>query len=309
LKKKILNIGLFVLFVFILDRSASFLLEYLYKKNKDINIISHYFNMTAPEILILGNSQVQQNIDPGFFKKRTYSLGFAASELGLQESLLDMIIKRGKKPEVLLLNVDPSFFLKSVKYNGTDVKFIKYYYNKEESVRSHINAISPFERFKYFFDVYRFNGIFFYTLKRGLTGESVPYFKNGYLPLEAHVSDSLRLSGLDRVIPPGEEFDPLKLVYLDHIIEQCKRNNIRLICYTSSLFGKYRLSNLTVSNQLANYLSLKETPYINYVSNNIRELDRPVYWNDLLHMNKMGTDIQSKDLQEKLEIILNKSQK
>jgi hypothetical protein len=305
LRKKILNIGLFVLLVFILDRSASFFLEHIYRKNKDINIISHYLNMSAPEILILGNSQVQQNIDPGFLKKRSYSLGFAASELGLQETLLDLIIKKGKKPEVLLLNVDPSFFTKSVKYNGTDVKFIKYYYDKDESVRYHIDAISPFERLKYIFDVYRFNGIFFYTLKRGLTGESPAYFKNGYLPIQPDISDSLRVSNSDRVIPPGEEFDSLKLVYLDHIIEQCKKDNIRLICYTSSLFGKYRLSNLSVSKQLQNYFSLKEVPYINYVSNTIKELNHPGYWNDPLHMNKMGTDIQSKDIQEKLKTILN----
>lgn len=281
------------------------MLSYLYLKNRSGQSggkINYFLRLEPkPEVLIMGNSRALYQIIPdSFANANIYNLCHAGMDDCFQLGLLHYIIKSNKAPKVILLQIDPEYYIKKEddkEFISTDIQHLKYYYNKDSLVKFHINQMSPFEKFKNAIPLYKFNGRVISLLKNLIVSDNKVDKFRGFVKVAPTKFDSINTinSFKERAPKKKFEFNPENTKYLKDFIAICKQNDIQLICFTSPHY-KYNKDyyshlksniDLVLANNNIAYIDFDEQVQVTKL------LTSPVYWKDCMHLNLHGAAIES----------------
>lgn len=302
MKRKLKFIFILAISIWLVDLLLFHSINYMYKRmmvGQSGGKINYYLEKTnVKHLLIMGNSRVYNQIIPDSIDVDSYNLGHAGMKQSFQTGLLSILEKRNKIPHTVLLHLEPSEISEGA--NDKSIQKLKYYYGINEDVTHYINKISFYERFKFAFKTYRFNGQLLNIIKTCFfstnDGEDVLY--KGWRRITSTGRDSLNVMYSQREYAKQEVpvFDKNNIESLVRFINICKRNNVRIICFTSPEF-KPQKTEIENSKKLQEELTKLKIQYINYLVNPIPELiGKPSFWKDAMHLNENGAAIESRDL-------------
>ena len=257
----------------------------------------------------MGDSRAFYQINPDSFKMKTYNLSHAGMGQSFQTGLLNVLDQEKKLPPIILLHINLEEYIKNeAAENPFDVQNLKYYHGKNKLVTDYIDEISEFEKYKYYFELYRYNGRVINLVKNLIETKQTNDFGNGYIAVGAGDRDSINivLYAEKETENKSAVFNYDRLKHLNKFLEICIRNKVKLICFTSPFYNKWNF-NITASNVLDSVFKTKNIEYINYAVQPVPMLEKhPFFWKDTGHLNHHGAKIESGDLSKQVNEILKK---
>ncbi|MBJ6108274.1 hypothetical protein JAO73_04580 [Hymenobacter sp. BT523] len=256
--------------------------------------INQYLAMPkVPAMLIMGNSRARYQVDPDSFAVPSYSLCHAGMGQVFQTGLLDVLQLQKKLPPVIMLHVDFEEYMGED--NTEDIGNLRYYYNKIPSITKEIDGISRYEKVKYLFQFYRYNGRIINTLKNYVQSRNYTYTGNGYQKLAPLVYDTATFRQ-PALSPPNARVHRASLRHLEAFIATCKQNRVKLMCFTSpylSPHGYAKAAGFTIDS----LMRVEHVPYFNAAAHPLPVLlNHANYWQDGDHLNELGAGYLSQQL-------------
>ena len=304
LKKILTWLLIIILSVFMLDRTASFILDKLYSKTligQSGGKINYYLNKSAiPDVVIMGDSRAYYEVNPDSFRCTCFNLAHAGMDDCFQLGLIDLLIQQHKTPKIILLHVEPYFLVykDSLPFYSQDILTLKYFYGINDTITNLVNHISRFEKWKYALKSYRYNGRIISLIKNYKTTISTPnYATNGFDFVPASKSDSMTTEmSANKQLEGAVYFNRSKTRYLESIIKLAKQNGIRLVFFTSPYFYKLNMDYIKPGRIfLDSIASANKISYLDYSDIKMnKEFQNPSYWTDAEHLNENGAGLFSK---------------
>ncbi|MBF9222137.1 hypothetical protein [Hymenobacter ruricola] len=256
--------------------------------------INQYLAMPqTPAMLIMGNSRARYQVDPDSFVVPTYSLCHAGMGQVFQTGLLDVLRLHKKLPPAILLHVDFEEYMDAD--NTEDVGNLRYYYHKVPSITSEINGISKYERVKYLFQFYRYNGRTINTLKNYLQSINYSYAGNGYQKSPPVLGDTATFR-MPAPSPVNPRVHRANLRHLESFIKRCKSNQVKLLCFTSPYLSPHSYA-ATAARSIDSLLRTQHVPYLNVAAHTPPILmHHAKLWQDGDHLNELGATCLSHEL-------------
>lgn len=281
-------------------------LSFLYLKNKvgQSGGKVNYYMKLKPEtdLLILGNSRALYQIIPdSFHYENTYNLCHAGMDDCFQLGLLHYVLSHNKKPQTILLQIDPEFYSKTdqkAAFVSTDIQHLKYYYDKDSIVRYHINQMSAYEKYKNYIPLYKYNGTVISLFKNFLNSSKVGTDKlKGFTKVLPTKMDSINTVNAFNVNSPKQKYvyDVERTKYLFDIIAVCKQYNVQLICFTSPHYKYNKTYYAELKSNLDALFEQHQIRYIDFDENAslLSQIESPNYWKDHMHLNLRGGALES----------------
>ncbi|CAN5287061.1 hypothetical protein BH09BAC2_BH09BAC2_03240 [soil metagenome] len=307
MKKVFTGAMLFIVAVLIADRLLFFAIDILYKRTYigqeggDIN--KYLKDPITPELVIMGSSTAKFQVNPDSFPVKAANLAHSMTTDCYQAGLLSLMVKHKKAPRNILLSVWPrNYQLTGIDRQSEDILFLKYYYDQSDFIRTQINNISRFERCKYVFASYKFNGMLTNVLKYYYRGRKINTDKYFFQYQESSVNDSLNTIAAVAARNKVRAKNPaplsrLQMGYLVGFIDSCKKNNINLMCYYMPQLQEDTILVKNASIFLDSIFAVKQIPYLKFNEVNLSQVfNNPAFWSDGEHVNYKGGSIQSKML-------------
>lgn len=297
MRQSFLFINLWVVLIMGADLAVTKLFDSIYEQMQTGQTggeINHYLSLTKlPPVLIIGNSRARYQVDPDSFALPTYSLCHAGMGQIFQTGLLHVLAQEKKLPLIIMLHVDLVEYVGDD--NPEDIGNLRYYYRKNKYVTEYINNISRFERIKYIFKFYRYNGRVISTIKNFIQSRELIAKINGYQPLVAIPNDSTTF--LEQANPKLQlQFHYRNLRYLQDFLAICQRNNIKVLCFTSPYFSARAFTPIAV-HPIDSLLRAKHIPYFNAALHPLPTLAHHArFWQDIDHLNQQGAGYLSRQL-------------
>lgn len=146
------------------------------------------------DTLIIGSSRVNTMINPNLLGKKVTNLSKPAKHFYYSVSVADLLYQYRRLPKkTLIVNIElEDVFIETEERLIEDVCYLKYYYGKNDFITSTINERGIFERLKFIFSSYRFNGENFKLLTNPLQ-DICDKSENGFFPLIKGKNDKKRL--------------------------------------------------------------------------------------------------------------------
>ena len=270
--------------------------------------INHYLSLPEqPRLVIMGNSRAYYQVIPDSFAVPTYNLCHAGMSQVFQTGLLNVIVTAGRLPQTILLHLDPPEYTNAGE-QLTDIQNLKHYYGRDTTVTRLVGQISSYERYKFLFDSYRYNGRVINLVKNAAQSgrTDVARLGNGYEAIAASDRDSLTTiySARRDTANPTARFHPERLRYLLQFLTMCRAQQVRVIGFTSPLYARPP-HELTVCREFGRFLRAEGVPYIDYVNQPLAAVQgRPSLWKDSHHLNERGAQLQSQDLARRVNVLL-----
>jgi len=314
MKKIILfSFGLLACTIF-LDRVLAWSMDAIYpeiKSGESGGAINYFLALEEnPDFLIMGNSRAHHHVIPDSFELNTFNLSHNGMALPFQAGLISILKSQQKMPKVLLLQIEPSFFLNRSDLDERDAQFLKYFYGKNELVTEYINRISTNEKIKYFFKLYRYNGKIFGLLlnyfKSKNRKEKLNY--DGFEPLEYNPKDTIRLNNEIKKLEKIKHskrvmtIDSIALSYVQDVLDMCEEADTKIIFFTAPYYWDQNSEQGKLN--LQQYFDERDILYFNYNTIILPELKKKKFWMDGTHLNIKGTKILTSDLKKRLHSIL-----
>jgi hypothetical protein len=310
--KRFVSFALTIIFFLILvDKGAVLILDHFYSKMKTGQTggkINYYLSLKdSIDLLVMGNSRALYQIIPDSFNMPAFNLSHAGMSQSFQTGLLSVLEENKKLPEIIALHIEPQEFT-GVTHN-LDIQNLKYYYGKDSIVTAYISQLSHFEKLKFTFGLYRYNGRLITLSKNYLQTLLYGASGNGYEAITHSERDSVNTlySSKKQLDHLEEKFNYDQLGYLMTFINICKRNDVTLICFTSPHFrGEHQYARS--SHTLDSLLQRNSIAYVNYTEHAIAPLDlNASLWKDAHHLNHSGATIESGLLAQAVRTILENS--
>lgn len=300
MQRLFLFIGLFVLSAVGIDFGFSKLFDSFYNQMRigqtggEINLYLARPNKT--EVLIMGNSRARYQVDPDSFAVPTYSLCHAGMGQVFQTGLLEVLALKNKLPESILLHVDLEEYAKDD--NLEDIGNLRYYYGKLPIITEQIDSISTFEKMKYLFRFYRYNGRVISTVKNFVQTKMVAANTgNGYQALAPIMTDTTTFNASVSAVPnKALRFHYDNLSHLQKFLSICKSKNIKVLCFTSPYFSPRDYTALAL-RPIDSLLRTQQIPYFNAMEHPLPVLlHHASFWLDAEHLNQLGAGYYSQQL-------------
>jgi hypothetical protein len=301
-----------IVLLIVCDRSLGYLFDYFYKHTKTGQTggkINYYLSLPqTPEWVIMGNSRALYQIIPDSFARPTYNLCHAGMHQIFQTGLLTQMEKEGKMPPLILLHIEPDEFM-GEQFNR-DIQNLKYYHSKNEWITRELNMLSSYEKVKFLFACYRYNGRVISLMKNYIQTMRSPVASNGYMAIEPTATDSATtMYSLQQKHPiVAETINEQQWSYLNEFIGRCQKNGTQVICFTSPIYSYHHKSS-SGAQELESRLQNMGVPYINYLKKNIPSLQQKAsLWKDRHHLNHAGAQFESSVLADDVDDILRQPQ-
>ena len=311
MKRFFLYLAVVTVAVVAADRLLAVVYDALYRRTligQTGGKINRYLSLPeTPKLVVMGNSRAFYQVIPDSFAVPTYSLCHAGMSQVFQTGLLSVMASAERLPPTILLHLDVPEYT-AAQEQLTDIQNLKFYYRRDTTVTRLIRRISPYERHKYFFDTYRYNGRVINLLKNAAQSAITPtdQLGNGYEAIAASSVDSVAtiLSARRDVADSAARFHPERLRHLRQFLAMCRANHVRVIGFTSPLYARSP-HELTACRALGRFLRAEGVPYIDYVNQPLASLQgRPTLWKDSHHLNELGARLQSQDLARRVNVLL-----
>lgn len=308
MKRFALYFLLFAAILVVADRVLARVCDYLYSRTltgQTGGKLNHYLSLEPrPTLVVMGNSRAYYQVIPDSFGVPTYNLCHAGMSQVFQTGLLDVLAQQERLPKAVLLHLDPYDYTSATEAI-TDIQNLKYYFRTNPTVARYTREISVYEPYKYWLDLYRYNGRIISLAKNYLQTRRTPADRlgNGYDRIAPTPLDSLNTIYSARKDPQEAKvrFHYDRLRHLDAFLEICRRRNVRVVAFTSPVFEP-AASVSRACQTLDSVLNARQVPYIDYVNQPLPLLQRRLtYWKDNRHLNELGAKVQSHDLARRVQ--------
>lgn len=296
----------FLIVLFLVDRSVYFAMNQVYQATRTGQTggkLNLYLSSGSEfDAIILGNSRSLYQVNPDSFNCATFNLSHAGAKLSYQLGVISILKSNNKLPSTILLHVDPDDLI--VLDTNKEMKKLKYFYLKDSFITEAINNISATEKLKFILRMYRFNGQIASLLKNFFATKMGHYRNDGYEVLPQRAQDSITTiysaAALRQSEPSLTKLHQLPT--LERILSFCKREDIRVICFTSPIFGETPARYFETSKKIQALLTKNGVEYINLIETPIEEIQHsPSYWRDAFHLNELGARYESSVLSDRLK--------
>jgi hypothetical protein len=290
--KSLQFVFLLVLFTIILDFAFGKLYSTLYftEKSKKIDRLIHSAIGTNEEILIFGSSRAYHHYNPEIFEKKLgmscFNVGQGGQNIYYHLALLKSAIKR-KKTKVAILDIISIDFEKTDGFHDKEkLGVLLPFVHHSDIFHETVLMRSESEKLKLLSSIYLFNS------------KQLDILRN---IISLKRSDRKGYVGLDRVwdLPIASKkanainFDNEKMKALLEFIELCKLNEIELYIFISPFYMISEKSDYALLQKFL--LKGKDIKIFNYESD-INFLEKPKYFADPAHLNKIGAGIYSHEI-------------
>ncbi len=305
MKKIVIAVVLFFAVVKVMDIIIFMTLKYFYnhtyvgQDGGDIN--KYLLDSNHPELVIMGSSTTKFQVNPDSFPVKSCNLARAMTTDCYQLGLLSLMIQHNRAPKNILLSLWPRNYVTAnpKEKQPEDILFLRYYYNGSDYVKTEINNISYFEKYKFLLSSYRFNGTVANVLRYYVqTQRSNPseYFFKYQAP---NTNDSINVLAIKKMRKPNKEGKSLTLSnlqpqYLSRFIDTCAKYNINLMCYYMPMLDEDTVLIKKGVDVMDKMIADKNIPLLKFTEQNAPSIfSHTGYWVDGEHMNEKGGAIQS----------------
>lgn len=295
MKKFILRICLFALFLFIIDKGFYYFLDKAPKLEYDQRLEQVINGKVNKELIVLGSSRGAGNIIASQIQNETkltsYNLSYPGSNVLFHEFILKSLLKFNKKPKKIIFSIDnPSEFLeeKSLLFRFDRLyPLSKYnYINKELVDREERNLLS------WVFCLGRLNKTSF-SLKQVSAPVENPILTCGSMPFIKKLPNAkMEFSNTVETYDANKELSE-KLQAFKNIQSICKENNIQLIFVFSP---NYKTFNTNFEKRFRK-LMLPENEILVYDKTN-PIYKKEAYYFDVSHLMKNGATVFTNEIVE-----------
>ncbi len=301
-----------ILIVISTDQIMGLYMSSLYEKNYydhangDVNKL---LKGNTADTVIIGSSRVYTMINPKIIGKNISLVSKPSKHSYYNIAIVDLMNQHKKMPKkMLIFNIEVEDVYESVKPKLiNDVCYLKYYYYSNDFIRGIINQKASFEKFKYIFSSYRFNGENF-TLVTNSFQNIHNTSSNVFTPLDKSPNDNERLrKGIEEMKALKlTELNPDFLIKMNHLIEICKKNSVKLVLlYGPNYFMPKKFKE--ARSIIAEFCLKNELEFLDFSNENQKRFKDKDLWFDHIHLNKIGAEKYSLLLKKELSALTKKS--
>lgn len=249
------------------------------------------------EIVLLGSSRCYHHFNPQVFED---SLGLSCYNCGERRmGILFMYdrfrtILKNHIPQVVIYEVTPDYDLFVENDKSVYIKDLRPYYWTDDYARVIIDSISSTEKYKMLSRLYCYNGKVIDII------EALIAKKENYNKGQNPKIGKYNIEAIPTGTENEKEYDPLKLYYINKLIDDCTENNIQLVFSSSPLLGE-RQGN--VFDNFAELCVKKRAVFLNHYFDKSFSL-APSLYSDAVHLNKVGSDRYSAIIASELKNII-----
>lgn len=234
MKKTILLIASLLVATFALDRAVGLAFDYIHRHPRG-GTTAHQrriISATHAPVLVFGSSRARHHYIPEAMAAR---LGCPVLNCGEDGNGIFLayaywhFVRQRYTPRLIVYDVMPAFDLSSGYDNHRYLGPLRAEY-RDTTVRRIFADIDPTERYKMQSHAYRYNSTFVQYLRDYLR-PSHDLTPTGFQPLHGRV-DTTTLTP-----EPRREVDPLKLAYMERLIEETRAQGTRLVFVVSPFYN------------------------------------------------------------------------
>ena len=306
MKKTIQLLLILAIAFFVVDRLVCLGLEQIDERvftGQSVGKVNHFLSIKdSVDLLVFGSSRANHHIVNNMLSTSSFNMGVDGTRIGYSAALISTL---KKKKQTILVHVDQDRFFNS-DYDGSDMLSLINLTKRNDELNWFIND--------FFFDEiylskiinsYIYNGKALGVLKNFVVPGYNYRLYNGYDPLvpseeqkkvfEKMVKFKSSEDLYDEYLSTDIEINPVIDVFINRIIQSCKKNDARLIFLSSpTLIERNRKIDLTIKK----YFESKDVSYYDYSC--FFERFNAAYWKDFTHMSEVGANAFSKALKEEL---------
>ncbi len=287
LKKTLLVVITLLLIDQLVGRSLMWINEGTMKGDYGRN--TYIATQACQDILIFGSSRAIHHYDPTLIGESLgmtcYNCGEDGMGIILMYARLQLILQR-HTPKVVIYDIEPSYDLledDNTRYLG----FLRPFYDNDTIKRICVD-VSPSERFKNLSMLYRFNSRWVDIIAQRISHDPSQARDYTWAPLHGSLN-----AATSHIAESSEKsYDPLKMKYLQRLIECCVNNDIALYFVASPNYGN---TDDKVYSPLKELAAANDIPVLNH-SIDTTFTRHPELFNDRDHLNQRGATLLTKML-------------
>ena len=297
IKKLILNIGLVILVVFILDFAIGKTLRHFYfKETSGFHYRTTYsIDSTKAAILIFGSSSANHHYEPRAFEDTFgvsfYNTGRDGNGIFYQTALLKSVLHR-YTPQIIVLDYSGDFSNGRKEYDKSSS--LLPYYQQHSEVKEEVELRGPFEKIKLWSQIYPFNSqvltIAIGNMEANKNRE--PDIK-GYVPMKTVRPPQMQVDTTDKIYEP----DPNKVNAFKEFVGMAKKSGADFFVICSPRFQKLaRYQEVDICKQIC---AEEKVPFWDF-SRDTFFLNRQDLFYDTKHLNEDGSKLFSNLIANKI---------
>lgn len=310
MKKKIINILLFVVALVAIDQMGGRCLDYLcdrlYAEHPTADKTYYVANDVDADVVIMGASNATGSYISRQIADSTGMTCFNAAMSGRfadYQCCMIRLMLRHHKPKYLLWEIGEfafSDYFADMDYN--EASSIYQYYDRDDYVRSYINRKDQWQRLRMFSHLYRHNSklLDYLSLKHSQTSDSLL----GYEPLPATGYKYPEYREEKGSVEEYEaSFSQTRYDTIKHTIDYCKRRGVKVIITSSPRYVKGGIKDGLMYKKMCELADECRCPYIEFLDDQRFTKDNTLFY-DAGHLNSRGAEKYMKIFNPKLiEII------
>ncbi|WP_298555624.1 hypothetical protein [uncultured Algibacter sp.] len=250
-------------------------------------------------LLVFGNSRASHHLDTKLLDSISYNAGADGSRIGYSTALVSVL---EKKEQTILVHID-HWDIYDSEYKGKDVLSFLSLASKNEDISRFISEIHPKEIYtSKIFNCYVYNGKFLSLLKNYFSPKYDVNHYYGYDPLTPNQEQkeifkklidktdfkNFNYSDSISILP-----NPIVDSFIEKIKVKCKKNNSKLVFFTSPTLKNNQEGLLLKTKE---YFNSKGVIYYDY--SKFIDISDVSNWQDFTHMSEKGANLFTKKIKE-----------
>lgn len=295
MKRFLIQVGLFLLLIFIFDiiigRTFSYLVDHAHAGDNRRN--NYICNETNQDVLIFGSSRAIHHYNPLILSDSLnltcYNCGQDGNGAILHYGRYQLICQR-YQPQILIYDVTPDFdFLEGD--NHTFLTWLKAYYDRN-GIPEVLESVDSTEKYKMYSYMYRYNSSIIQTVLDFINS----YYDESMLGFRPsnHEMDTLKISK-DPIQKETYKYDSLKIGYIEKMVEMSETTKF-IFVVSPIWYGADTLQYTPIKD----ICKRKSLTFLDY-SNDPRYVHNSYYFSDGVHLNARGADEFTRNLVQDLK--------
>ena len=268
----------------------------------NVGKVNHYLSIKdTSNLFVFGSSRANHHINTS--NGYGFNMGMDGRKIAFHMTLIKQLPKNLK--QTVLLHLDPEEFFNE-NYVGSDITRLKNLFYRNKTVNNEIRKLKQNDPLANFYYSILYNGAVIGILRHYFYPKYNFKKYYGYDPI--YPSDFQKLifkKQLDNYELKKNCSQNLKINniydnYLNEIIIFCKKNNKKLIVFTSPKYYDYCNDDNILFKNIMKEKNTTYYDYTNFFDNNNNNIK---YWKDLTHLSHQGADVFTKEIKEIKELI------
>lgn len=267
---------------------------------QSVGKLNHYLRIKdEKDVLVYGNSRVAHHVDPDILGVKGFNIGVNGRKIAYSSTLVSLL--ETNKMQTILFHIDTENAF-SEHYSGDDIQALSVKYNRNKIIKEQMDALEMNNSLQSVFC-----GLSYNTIVLGIVKN---YFKpnydyrryNGFDPIRVSqqqrkiFSRKLSTSAMKRSCGSDFRMNDIYRKALLNLRDFCKRQNKRLILFTSPMFrDRCRDDNKALESDL-DKMGFEYYDFTDLFGED-SNLD---YWKDRIHLSGKGAKIFSEKLRKRL---------